>query len=262
MITITNYAALQHYSRRNPPWIKLYRTLLDSKNWRSLSDKAARLLIELWLLASEHDEKGVIDLDISAIAWRLRYASNMTAAIEKAVLELQTKEYLVVSDTVLAPCRQGAIPETEGKKRQGRDKPPEGVSIPEKLNTPEFKEAWKKWEQHRAELKKTLTKSTAEAQLKKLAKMGPEAAVQSITNSIESGWTGLFKPKNEDGTDIQEETDPGMLDYARQFNILVETQPDDDSFQMLYKKARDNFGAKNGVKRLKAAAAQIKEVAE
>ena len=56
----------------------------------------------------------------------------------------------------------------------------------------------------------------------------------------------------------KKETDPGMLDYAKQFNILVEEQPGDDSFQMLYRKARENYG-KDGVKRLKAAAKQIKE---
>lgn len=56
-IRIKNWKRFQHYQHRNPPWIKLYRELLDPEKtpwYRGLSDNAARWLIELWLLASAH----------------------------------------------------------------------------------------------------------------------------------------------------------------------------------------------------------------
>jgi len=57
IIRIKNWKRFQHYQHRNPPWIKLYRELLDPAKapwYRGLSDNAARWLIELWLLASAH----------------------------------------------------------------------------------------------------------------------------------------------------------------------------------------------------------------
>ena len=67
--------------------------------------------------------------------------------------------------------------------------------LPEPLQTEEFLNNWQQWQQYRAEIKKKLTPSTISQQLRKLATMGSDLAVQAICNSIENGWTGLFEPK-------------------------------------------------------------------
>ncbi len=64
--------------------------------------------------------------------------------------------------------------------------------LPENLRVPAFFEAWQSWEKHRREIKHSLTKTTAERQLKMLSKHGPEIAVAIIDLSIEKGWQGLF----------------------------------------------------------------------
>jgi hypothetical protein len=56
---IKNWKKLQHYKDRKPPWIKLYRDLLDDPEWHELSGDDAKHLIMLWLIASE-DENGVL----------------------------------------------------------------------------------------------------------------------------------------------------------------------------------------------------------
>lgn len=50
---ITNFRKFQNFHDRKPPWIKLYRDLLDNMDWFMLSPISSKSLINLWLLASE-----------------------------------------------------------------------------------------------------------------------------------------------------------------------------------------------------------------
>lgn len=52
-LRVKNWGEFQHFKDRAPPWIKLYKKLLDDKNWHELDADAAKCLISLWLLASE-----------------------------------------------------------------------------------------------------------------------------------------------------------------------------------------------------------------
>lgn len=50
---IVNFRKFQNFHDRKPPWIKLYRDLLDNMDWFMLSAMSSKSLINLWLLASE-----------------------------------------------------------------------------------------------------------------------------------------------------------------------------------------------------------------
>lgn len=67
--------------------------------------------------------------------------------------------------------------------------------IPANIDTPAMRAALENWWQYLKEKKKAPSPSTVKAQLAKLAKMGETAAIQSIQQSIENGWQGLFEPK-------------------------------------------------------------------
>ncbi len=69
MYRIKNWRKFQHFKDRKPPWIKLYRDLLDDIDWHKLDGEAAKTLVMLWLLASEMD--GQLP-DTKEIAFRLR----------------------------------------------------------------------------------------------------------------------------------------------------------------------------------------------
>lgn len=71
------------------------------------------------------------------------------------------------------------------------------ILFPTVLDTPEFKETWEIWAQFRKEIKKKITPTTAIAQLSKLEKVGSDAAIKMIKQSIENGWQGLFPLKAE-----------------------------------------------------------------
>ena len=52
---VKNWDSFQHYSKRNPPWIKLHRALLDDYAFCALPDIAKAHLMLVWIYASQHN---------------------------------------------------------------------------------------------------------------------------------------------------------------------------------------------------------------
>jgi hypothetical protein len=78
-LRIKNWAKFQHFKDRRPPWVKLYRDILDDREWHRLNPSAAKVLVMLWLIASESD--GYLP-DSEELAFRLRIdESEVTTAI-------------------------------------------------------------------------------------------------------------------------------------------------------------------------------------
>ena len=105
---IKNWEKFQHYKsgRGAPPWIKLYRELLNDKEWFALPPEAAKILVSLWILAAEAD--GELP-DIETIAFRLRVDSKVLAE------NINHCSHWLIQDasSVLADRYQVATPETE-----------------------------------------------------------------------------------------------------------------------------------------------------
>lgn len=111
---IKNWSKFQHFKDRRPPWIKLYRDLLDDMEWNTLDPVASKVLVSLWLIASEDENQDGALPDIKTLAWRLR----MT---EKQISEHISKlsHWLNQDDIDLISSQyQDDAPE----KRQSRDK--------------------------------------------------------------------------------------------------------------------------------------------
>jgi len=99
-IEIPNWKDLQHYKDRNPPWIKLHRSLLDDPDWHDLPASAARVLIGLQILASEFPD-GIIALTPRKLAFRLRCASDLLASDLKS---LRDSDMIIIASSALASC--------------------------------------------------------------------------------------------------------------------------------------------------------------
>ena len=54
-LRVKNWEEFQHYKDRNPPWIKLHRTLLDDYEFSCLQDASKAHLMLIWLFASQRD---------------------------------------------------------------------------------------------------------------------------------------------------------------------------------------------------------------
>src|SRR3990167_2440724 len=68
-LKIKGWARFQHFRDRKPPWIKLYRDLLDDIQWHELDAEAAKVLVSMWLIASETD--GILPT-LKELSFRLR----------------------------------------------------------------------------------------------------------------------------------------------------------------------------------------------
>ena len=98
MIRVENWMKFQHYKNRQPPWIKLHRSLLSNKGWYDLQPESCKALVSLWLIASEEDG-GIIKDDSETLAWRLHIDSN---TLESVLTDLHDKGFLVVASKLLA----------------------------------------------------------------------------------------------------------------------------------------------------------------
>lgn len=77
-IKVKDWHKFQHFKDRKPPWIKLYRDLLDDVEWHDLDAKAAKALVMIWLIASEYD--GALP-NMKTLAFRLRVSENEAKSI-------------------------------------------------------------------------------------------------------------------------------------------------------------------------------------
>lgn len=112
VLRVKNWHRFQHYKHRKPPWIRLYRELLDDVNWHRLPVASRALAPMLWLIASETPE-GRIDGDSESLAFRLRLASTELA---DALEPLISGGWIIKSEpasVLLAPRKQDATSESE-----------------------------------------------------------------------------------------------------------------------------------------------------
>jgi hypothetical protein len=69
---IKAWAKFQHFKDRSPPWVKLYKDLLDDPDWHDLEPEYSKVLVMLWLIASEDETKNGTLPDTRKLAFRLR----------------------------------------------------------------------------------------------------------------------------------------------------------------------------------------------
>ena len=123
---IKNWSKFQHFKDRRPPWVKLYRDLLDNMEWHELDPLSSKVLVTLWLLASEDDEQQGKLPNIKTLSWRLRLP-------QEQVLECLNKlsRWLEQDDiNVISSGYQDDLPETETETERETKKETEIISPP------------------------------------------------------------------------------------------------------------------------------------
>jgi len=118
-LKVKNWEQYQHYKQRNPPWIKLYHSLLDDYNYSCLPDASKLLYVSILLLASRTNNKIPNDLE-----WIQRKA--MLTNIPD-IEPLFTHGFLTTNgdaSNVLASCQQNADSETETETETETEKAP------------------------------------------------------------------------------------------------------------------------------------------
>ena len=93
---IKNWKKFQHFKDRKPPWVKLYRDVLDDLEWYELDPLASKVLVMCWLIASEDDGR----LPSSkTLAFRLRMTEKQTIdCLNKLSHWLEQDDISAISD--------------------------------------------------------------------------------------------------------------------------------------------------------------------
>lgn len=177
-----NWNKFQHYSHRNPPWIKLHRDLLNDRIFASLPIASKALAPLLWLLASESKD-GSFNAASEELAFRLHIASK---DIEAGLKPLIDKGFFVDASTMLAPCLQVATTERE-TEREGETET-EKITLKRPDDIPD--ELWKDFKKLRSSKKAPIT----ELVIKRLRNEADKAGIP-LTKAIETmcdrGWAGF-----------------------------------------------------------------------
>ena len=128
-IRILKWAEFQHYRKPHPAWVKLYRKTLDKRAWRGLPSTAAKLLVDLWMLAAEADkgpadkESGEIHMPLEDIAWRLRLElDNMRSDLQLLAREEFVELHPTHSSNTIEEGETASRPEERRDRGRGRDR--------------------------------------------------------------------------------------------------------------------------------------------
>jgi len=128
-----SWKSFQHNNDRNPPWVKLHKTLLDDRDFSRLPIASKALAPMLWLLASESKD-GIFDGSIEEIAFRLRWSEKDVTAGLKPLID---KGLFSIASEVLAYCYQDARTETETEtETEGETEGETEAKKEAKTNTP------------------------------------------------------------------------------------------------------------------------------
>lgn len=123
-LRIKNWSKHQHFKDRTPPWIKLYRDILDDPDWHDLDGDSAKILISLWLIASEDDSHTGVLPDERRLAFRLRISEKqLKIHLNKLSNWLIRDDIETISDRHQsdAPERAGEETETETETEAPKD---------------------------------------------------------------------------------------------------------------------------------------------
>jgi hypothetical protein len=159
---IKNWTKFQHFKDRRPPWVKLYRDILDDLEWHELDPLAAKVLVMLWLIASEND--GHIP-DNKTLAFRLRLTELKTKEIIiKLSHWLEQDDISTISEQYQSD-RPERETETETKKETKREIATI-VACPPDVD----QQIWDDWKQLRKAKKAPVTETVVNSARKEAAK--------------------------------------------------------------------------------------------
>jgi hypothetical protein len=192
-----NWDKFQHYKDRCPPWIKLHRDLLNDRIFASLPIASKALAPLLWLLASESKD-GEFDAASNELAFRLHIAIK---DIEAGLKPLIDNGFFIDASTMLAPCYQVAIPETEREGERETEKKP-SIEIPDWIPQND----WNDFLAMRKAIRKPMTVRAVNMMFTKLGQMKSKGfnVSEVLQRSILNNWSDVYEPKVQQATQSQD----------------------------------------------------------
>lgn len=144
LLRIKNFEKFQHFKDRCPPWVKLYRDLLNDIEWFELDPKAAKVLVSLWLIASEDETKQGNLPSTKQLAFRLRISETELKSIVSKLSHWVERDDI----SAISSCNQSDAPEKRQSREESDNASPSGFAefwdaYPKKRNRGDAEKAWK-----------------------------------------------------------------------------------------------------------------------
>jgi len=173
---IKNWNKFQHFKDRKPPWVKLYRDVLDDLEWYELDPLASKVLVMCWLIASEDD--GNLP-STKNLAFRLRMTEKQTIdCLNKLSHWLEHNDINAISGRYQNDSTETET-ETETKKKQKATvvATPDGVS----------QSVWDDFKALRKVKRATITMRVIDG-LRAEAEKAGWTLEQALTECVVRGW--------------------------------------------------------------------------
>jgi hypothetical protein len=104
-LRVKNWDSFQHYKDRNPPWIKLHRSLLDDYEFCGLRDVVKGQLMLIWLFASQNEGKIPHDAKFLERKLGLTERCALSEMVQTGFL-IPEHDASSSASTALADCKQ------------------------------------------------------------------------------------------------------------------------------------------------------------
>jgi hypothetical protein len=182
---IRNWSKFQHFKDRKPPWVKLYRDVLDDMEWYELDPLASKVLVMCWLIASEYEGRLP---NTKTLAFRLRMTEKQTLdCLNKLSHWLEQDDIDLISDQYQTDSLETER-ETETKKETKSDT---AIVLPDWMPL----ETWQAFLAMRKKIKRVPTDHAVHLLIKKLDRFRANGQdIQAVLEkSITSNWQDVFE---------------------------------------------------------------------
>ena len=224
---IKNWNKFQHFKDRKPPWVKLYRDLLDDIDWHELDAQASKVLVMLWLIASEED--GNIP-STKTLAFRLRMTEKQTIdCLNKLSHWLEQDDINAISSRY-----QGDSLETETETKKETEKKATVVATPDGVS----QSVWDDFKTLRKAKKAPITQRAIDGLIAEAEKAG-WTLEKALTECVVRGWQSFKaewvadKPKLINRFDVatttvpsRQERDPALVKLDQDRLKVVPPSPE------------------------------------
>jgi hypothetical protein len=182
---IKNWSKFQHFKDRKPPWVKLYRDVLDDMEWYELDPLASKVLVMCWLIASE--DEGCLP-NSKTLAFRLRMTEKQTIDC------LNKLSHWLEQDDINAISEQYQTDSLETEKETETKKETKGaiaIVLPDWMPL----ETWQAFLAMRKKMKRVPTDHAVDLLIKKLDRFRANGQnIQAVLEkSITSNWQDVFE---------------------------------------------------------------------
>lgn len=184
-LRVKNWEEFQHYKDRNPPWIKLHRTLLDDYEFSRLQDASKAHLMLIWLFASQRN--GYVPDDPAFLKKKLglEREPNLKLLIDHGLLIPEQD-----ASKALADCQQ--VAPREEKRREEKKR---AFALPDWVP----QEPWFAWLEVRSKNRAPNTPRALQLAVKELDRlrgMGQDPAAL-LDKATLNGWRSIWPLKDQ-----------------------------------------------------------------